>query len=87
MAPGIILLVIGGIFAFAVKAESSWLDTDMLGLVLMLGGVGFIVRSRMARKEVVTREVVRRPGRGGDQSSYPRKFALMSCVREAARKS
>jgi hypothetical protein len=62
MAPGIILLVIGGIFAFAVKAESSWLDTDMLGLVLMLGGIGFIVRSRMARKEVVTREVVRHPG-------------------------
>jgi uncharacterized membrane protein HdeD (DUF308 family) len=62
MAPGIILLVIGGIFAFAIKAHSSWLDTDMLGLVLMLGGVGFIVRSRMARKEVVTREVVRHAG-------------------------
>lgn len=62
MAPGIILLVIGGIFAFAVKAESSWLDTDMLGLVLMLGGIGFIVRSRMARKEVTTREVTRHPG-------------------------
>lgn len=62
MAPGIVLLVIGGIFAFAITAESSWLDTDMLGLVLMLGGVGFIVRSRMARKEVTTREVVRHPG-------------------------
>ncbi|HSX68434.1 hypothetical protein [Nocardioides sp.] len=62
MAPGIVLLVIGGIFAFAITAESSWLDTDMLGLVLMLGGVGFIVRSRMARKEVTTRDVVRGPG-------------------------
>jgi uncharacterized membrane protein HdeD (DUF308 family) len=62
MAPGIVLLIIGGIFAFAIKADSSWMDTDMLGLVLMLGGVGFIVRSRMARKEVVTREVVRQGG-------------------------
>lgn len=34
----------------------------MLGLVLMLGGVGFIARSRMARKEVRTREVVRHGG-------------------------
>ncbi|MDO7868901.1 hypothetical protein [Nocardioides jiangxiensis] len=62
MAPGIVLMVIGGIFAFALKADSTWLDTDMLGLILMLGGVGFIVRSRMARREVVTREVVRHPG-------------------------
>lgn len=62
MAPGIVLLVIGGIFTFAITAESSWLDTDMLGLVLMLGGVGFIVRSRMARKEVTMREVTRHPG-------------------------
>lgn len=62
MAPGIVLLIIGGIFAFAIKADSSWMDTDMLGLVLMLGGVGFIIRSRMARKEVVTREVIRHGG-------------------------
>lgn len=61
MAPGIILLVVGGIFTFAIKAESSWLDTDMLGIVLMLGGIGFIVRSRLKRREVVTLETEEQP--------------------------
>jgi hypothetical protein len=56
MAPGIILMIIGAIFAFAVRAESSWLDVQMVGLILMLGGAGFIARSRMRRTEVVTRE-------------------------------
>lgn len=61
MAPGIVLLIIGGIFTFALKAESSWLDTDMLGVILMLGGVGFIVRSRFKRREVVTEETEEQP--------------------------
>lgn len=61
MAPGIVLLIIGGIFTFALKAESSWLDTDMLGVILMLGGVAFIVRSRFKRREVVTEETEEQP--------------------------
>jgi hypothetical protein len=56
MAPGIILIIIGALFAFAVRAESSWLDVQTTGLILMLGGAGFIARSRMRRKVVVTRE-------------------------------
>jgi len=56
MAPGIILIIIGAIFTFAVRAESSWLDVQTLGLILMLGGAGFIARSRMRRRVVVTRE-------------------------------
>ncbi|KAA1426007.1 hypothetical protein [Nocardioides antri] len=56
MAPGIVLLIIGAIFTFALKAESSWLNVRVLGLILMLGGVAFIARSRMKRREVVTRE-------------------------------
>jgi hypothetical protein len=56
MAAGIVLIIIGAIFAFAVKAESSWLDTRALGLILMLGGAAFIWRSRVRKREVVTRE-------------------------------
>jgi uncharacterized membrane protein HdeD (DUF308 family) len=56
MAPGIVLIIIGAIFAFALKAESSWLDTRALGLILILGGAAFIWRSRLRKREVVTRE-------------------------------
>lgn len=61
MAPGIVLLILGGIFTFALKAESSWLDTDMLGVILMLGGAGFVARSRFRRREVVTQETEELP--------------------------
>jgi hypothetical protein len=56
MAPGIILIIIGGILAFAVRAESSWLDVQTVGLILILGGAAFIARSRMRRTVVVKRE-------------------------------
>jgi uncharacterized membrane protein HdeD (DUF308 family) len=56
MAPGIVLIIIGAIFAFALKAESSWLDTRALGLILILGGAAFIWRSRLRKRGVVTRE-------------------------------
>lgn len=56
MAVGIVLIIIGAVFAFALKAESSWLDTRVLGLILILGGAAFVWRSRVRRREVVTRE-------------------------------
>ncbi len=56
MSGGIVLIIIGAIFAFAVRAESSWLDTRVLGVILMLGGLAFIWRSRVRKREVVTRE-------------------------------
>lgn len=56
MAPGIVLIIIGAIFTFALKAESDWLNTRVLGLILMLGGAAFIWRARVRRREVVTRE-------------------------------
>lgn len=61
MAPGIVLLIVGGIFTFAITAESSWIDTDMLGVILMLGGAGFIARSRFSRREVITQETEEQP--------------------------
>ncbi|MDZ5621836.1 hypothetical protein SFC88_13400 [Nocardioides sp. HM23] len=56
MAPGIVLIIVGAIFTFALKAESTWLDVRVLGLILMLGGAAFIARARLKRREVVTRE-------------------------------
>lgn len=56
MAPGIVLIIIGAIFTFALKADSDWLDTRVLGVILMLGGLGFVWRSRVRKREVVTRE-------------------------------
>lgn len=56
MAPGIVLVIVGAIFAFALKAESSWLDVRVLGLILILGGLAFVARSRLKRREVITRE-------------------------------
>jgi len=56
MAPGIVLIILGGIFAFALEVDSPWLDLRVLGVILMLGGVAFIARSRFKRREVITRE-------------------------------
>lgn len=57
MAPGIVLIILGAIFAFAVRAESSWLDVQTVGLILILGGGLFIWRSRVRRTVVTTEEV------------------------------
>lgn len=56
MAAGIVLIILGGIFAFAITAESSWLNTDALGLILILGGAAFIWRAQVTKRQVVTRE-------------------------------
>ena len=56
MAPGIILIILGAIFTFALKAESSWLDVRVLGLILMLGGGAFIARARLKRRDAVEEE-------------------------------
>lgn len=70
MAPGIILIIIGGILAFAVRAESSWLDVQTVGLILILGGAAFIARSRMRRTVVVKRETenLSAPGKAGTET-------------------
>jgi uncharacterized membrane protein HdeD (DUF308 family) len=64
MAPGIVLIIVGAIFTFALKAESSWLDTRALGVILMLGGAAFIWRAQVRRRVVTTREK-QLPGEAG----------------------
>lgn len=56
MATGIVLFVIGAILAFAVDVHSSWLRVPVVGVILMLGGIAFVVRSQLRRREVTTVE-------------------------------
>ncbi|RHW27061.1 hypothetical protein D0Z08_10325 [Nocardioides immobilis] len=56
MAPGIILFIVGAIFTFALKADSSWLNMRVVGLILMLGGAAFIARARLKRRDAVAEE-------------------------------
>lgn len=57
MTAGIVLLIVGAIFTFALRSDGTWVDTRILGVILMLGGIAFIVRARMGRREVVVQEV------------------------------
>jgi len=56
MAPGIVLIILGAVFAFALDIDSPWLHTHVFGVILMLGGLAFCWRARVRRKVVVTRE-------------------------------
>lgn len=43
-AIGIVLVAIGAILRYAVTADASGIDLDMVGLILMVtGGVGFVL--------------------------------------------
>lgn len=55
VAPGITLLIIGAILAFAVRSNSSWINVHMVGVIFMVGGAAIIAYFRKERhvKEVV----------------------------------
>lgn len=57
VAPGITLLVIGAILAFAVRSDSSFVDLQIVGLIFMVAGAAIIAYFRRERhqKEIVTR--------------------------------
>ena len=57
MGPGIVLIIVGAIFTFALRTDGSWMNTRVLGVILMLGGLAFIARARArARRRTVIRE-------------------------------
>jgi hypothetical protein len=66
MAPGIVLFIIGAIFTFAIRSDGSWIDTRVLGVILMLGGVAFAVRSRLKRHDAIEEEVAVEHGAADD---------------------
>lgn len=57
MGVGIFLIIVGAILAFAVRADSDVVDIQMVGLILIFGGLAAIWHSR--RGNTVEREVTR----------------------------
>ncbi|GAB2969081.1 DUF6458 family protein [Nocardioides montaniterrae] len=56
MSTGIVLLIIGAVLAFAVRSDGSWMNIHAVGAILMLGGLAFIARGLVRRREVVVQE-------------------------------
>ncbi len=48
MVSGILLIVIGAIFAFAVRGDTEAVDLQKMGVILMLGGLAFVYQARKA---------------------------------------
>jgi uncharacterized membrane protein HdeD (DUF308 family) len=57
VGPGVVLLIVGAIFAFAVRNETPGIDIQTVGVIFMLGGVAVIVHARRGerREHHVTR--------------------------------
>jgi len=68
VGPGVTLVVIGAILAFAVRTDASVVDLQVVGLIFMVAGGAIIAFYRRERhqKEIVTR--VEHPGVVGDPS-------------------
>jgi hypothetical protein len=64
MAPGISLVIIGAILAFAVRTDASVIDLQIVGLIFMLAGAAIIAHFRRERhqKQIVTRVEHSDPG-------------------------
>ncbi len=69
MAPGITLAVIGAVLTFAIRAQPSFIDLRVVGLILMIAGGALIWHSRRGttHERVITR--TRGRNRGDDPRS------------------
>ena len=66
MGPGIFLLVLGAVLAFAVRQDNPVLDVQVTGVIFMLAGSLLIYlssRSRTRERRVVTRDDLSSPER------------------------
>ena len=64
MGPGIFLLVLGAVLAFAVRQDTPVLDVQVTGVIFMLAGAALVYlssRSRTRERSVVTRDDLSRP--------------------------
>ena len=68
MAPGIILVIVGAILAFAVRTDASAVDIQTVGLIFMIAGAAIIA---YARREKRIREVETRVEQRLDASGQP----------------
>jgi hypothetical protein len=64
IAPGLTLIAVGAIFTFAITASPSWLNLQIVGVVLMATGVATLFLPRRAQGWLRRRMVVRRGPRG-----------------------
>jgi uncharacterized membrane protein HdeD (DUF308 family) len=57
VGPGIFLAVVGAILVFAVRADASVVDLQVVGLILMIAGAAVMVHARRGtrRERVITR--------------------------------
>ena len=64
MGPGIFLLVLGAVLAFAVREDTPLLDVQITGAIFMLAGAALVYlssRSRTKQRTVVTRDDLSSP--------------------------
>ncbi len=66
MGIGIFLIIVGAILAFAVRADTDVVDVQVMGLILIAGGIATIYYARTraaAERRVTTIDDRRDPGR------------------------
>ncbi|HLN78376.1 MAG TPA: DUF6458 family protein [Nocardioidaceae bacterium] len=83
MAPGITLVILGAILAFAVRTDASVVDLQTVGLIFMLAGGAIIAYFRREKheKQVVTR--VEESSNGGEPTLVKRETVIQESVSEA----
>jgi hypothetical protein len=64
IAPGLTLIAIGAIFTFAITSSPSWLNLQVVGVILMATGVAALLLPQRTRDLVRRRILVRRGPRG-----------------------
>src|ERR1039458_4108012 len=64
IAPGLTLIAIGAIFTFAITSSPSWLNLQVVGVILMATGVAALLLPQRTRDLVRRRILVRRGSRG-----------------------
>jgi hypothetical protein len=64
VAPGLTLIAIGAIFTFAITSSPSWLNLQVVGVILMATGVAALLLPQRTRDLVRRRILVRRGPRG-----------------------
>lgn len=49
MGPGVVLVIVGAIFSFAIRKELPGIDIQTVGVILMIAGTALIVHARQGR--------------------------------------
>ena len=82
MVPGITLVIIGAILAFAVRADGSVVDVHIVGVIFMAAGAAIIYHysRERHRKQVVTR--VRQSDEPGEDVETVRETVTRETVYE-----